>query len=277
MKQRKNIACKARYAVTFLVMLFIARNVFAVSHYESFNIYDLVFSVEERGYDKVKMAGLLVTMEKGEPELPVKVINLIIPRSTEVDDIAITVDQQTMEGHYFINPSPGPVPVGNIPEPIEPDSAIYNSSNIFPKKCVEVLSHGYFDGTNRIVSVAIYPVQYIPADRIVKFNRSINFSLSFTSSDPPVAYPKPRTQRRQKKIENALKSIVVNDNDISTYVYRSPISKTMDGDDIDFVIIGPSGLESAFSDVIAWKSRRGLKIKYESLSNIYTNYTSGDN
>ncbi len=104
----------------FLAIMFIAGNLFAVSHSESFYINDLEFSVEERGYDKVKLADLLVTTERGEPELPVKLVNLIIPCGTEVDDIDITINQKTLEGNYFINPSPGPVPIIEIPEPAKP-------------------------------------------------------------------------------------------------------------------------------------------------------------
>lgn len=154
--------------IIFLAILLIAGNLLAVSHSESFNVNDLEFSKEERGYDKVKLADLQVTTERGEPELPVKLVNLIIPCGTEVDNIDIKVNQHTLEGTYFINPSPGPVPINEIPEPAEPDSSIYNSPNIFPKNCVKVVSHGYFNGANRIVSLLFS--RYSIFQRIVFLN-----------------------------------------------------------------------------------------------------------
>jgi hypothetical protein len=145
MEKKKQIVYNIKFIIIFFFMLFIVRNLSAVSHYESFNINDLMFSVEKRGYDKIRFADFMVISERGKPELPFKLINLIIPSGMDVSNIIITVNQETLDGHYFINPSPGPIPIGEIVKPSNPDSIIYNSSDIFPKKCVEVLSHGYYD------------------------------------------------------------------------------------------------------------------------------------
>ncbi len=154
----------------------------AVSHDVSFNIADLEISQEDRGYDVIRMDELLNTNERTKPELPIKFVNLIIPCGMEIDDISITTQQQNIDGNFTVNPSPGPMIITDPPSPAEPDQTIYGSSNIYPNECVEVISHGYFDGANRIVTLAVYPVQFFPNQNTLIFHSNIDFTLSFTSS-----------------------------------------------------------------------------------------------
>lgn len=154
-----------------------------------FSTADLELTKEDRGYDVIRMDELLITNERSLPELPIKFVNLIIPCGMEVDDISITTQQEDIDGSFTINPSPGPMINTDPPSPAEPDQVIYGSSNKYPNECVEVLSHGYFDGANRIVTLAVYPVQFIPDINTLIFNSNIDFTLSFTGSESPDATP----------------------------------------------------------------------------------------
>jgi len=49
------------------------------------------------------------------------------------------------------------------------DSVVYFSNNPFPANIVSKTNTGYFDGGNKIVTVTIYPVQYLPTSNKIKF------------------------------------------------------------------------------------------------------------
>ncbi|MCK4311698.1 MAG: T9SS type A sorting domain-containing protein [Candidatus Cloacimonetes bacterium] len=261
-----------------LMLLLFAVTLSAVSHSESFNINNLEITTEYRGYDIVRMQDCLITENRGEPELPVKFINLIIPSGMEVDNINISQQQQVIDGSYFVNPSPGSLIICEEFEPAEPDSTIYNSYDPYPENCVEVISHGYFDGGNRIVSLALYPVQYIPADSILNFNENINFNLTFKSSDPPAALPQYRLSKYEEIYNNALHSIVENDADISAYKYNPTILTEPRENDVEMYIIGEDIYASDFADFMQWKRMRGLTtVEYRSIGALNATYPFGDN
>lgn len=251
----------------------------AVSYSVNFSIADLELSQEDRGYDIIRTDETLITTERSKPELPVKFVNLIIPCGMEVDDINITTQQQNVNGDFTVNPSPGPMVITDPPSPAEPDSNIYNSSEIYPNQPVEVLSHGYFDGANRIVSLAIYPVQYIPNENTLIFNNNIDFSLSFTSSESPVAIPQYRLSKYDALYNNALRSIVENDIDVDTYKFNPEIIEQHREGDFDMIIIGEDEYASDFSDFITWKEKKGMRVLYISYdtASFDTNFPNGDN
>jgi hypothetical protein len=249
----------------------------AVSHSVSFSTADLEFTQESSGYDVLRMQDCLVTENRGEPELPVKFINLIIPSGMEVDNINISQQYQFLEESYFINPSPGSLIIGEDFLPAEPNPDIYNSTSIFPSECVEVISHGYFDGGNRIVTLAIYPVQYIPKDGIIQFNSNINFTLTFKSSDQPTTLSHYRLAKYDAMYDKILRSMVENDGDVDMYKYQPTIlSETREGD-VEMYIIGEAEFAADFADFIEWKRMKGLSIEYRDIASIQATYPFGDN
>ena len=210
----------------------------AVSHNVSFNIADLELTQEDRGYDVIRIGEFLITNERTKPELPIKFVNLIIPCGMEVDDISISTQQEDIDGSFTVNPSPGPMIITDPPSPAEPDQTIYGSSNIYPNECVEVISHGYFDGANRIVTLAVYPVQFNPDQNTLIFNSYIDFTLSFKGSESPDATPLYRLAKYDNLYDKALHSIVDNDADIAAYKHQPTILNELRENDVEMYIIG---------------------------------------
>ena len=259
------------------IALFLSVLLSAVSHDVNFNIADLEFSKDDRGYDIIRMDELLVINERSKPELPVKFVNLIIPCGMEVDEINITTQQQNIEGNFTVIPSPGPMIITDPPLPADPDSTIYHSSETYPNQPVEVLSHGYFDGANRIVSLAIYPVQFIPVQNALLFNDNIYFALSFNGSESPDAVPQYRLLKYDIMYDKALRSIVENDNDVDTYKHQPIIINELREDDVEMYIIGEAQYAFDFNDYIEWKRLKGMRVEYQTTEAIWVNYPNGDN
>ena len=278
MKARKMTALIGINIVIFLAIMFIAGNLFAdVSYSCSFDEIDLEFTVNDSGYDKVRLNDLPYTNEVGAPQLLVKYVKLIIPAEQEVSSIDITdIETTEIEDKYMITP----VQEYHYPDDTtwtwtEPDPEIYESDDLYKADTVEVVNYGYFDGANHIVTMAVYPLQYIPSDSILVFNSDISFTLSFTNSSDHIIYPAARSQRNVETYKNLLRNIVDNPDDISEYGYEY----TIEDDPLigfDYVIIGPEELLPYFDDFIEWKRKKGLRVHIKSVEDIIEEYPNGD-
>lgn len=99
---------------------------------------------------------------------------------------------------------------------------MYSSAEPYPGKFAEVIHEGYFNG-NKIVMVAVYPLQWTPSTGELVLYDHIQLELvSESSSEIPVC-PQIMTEQSYRLYENALYSLVVNDVDISSYKYEPTI------------------------------------------------------
>jgi hypothetical protein len=190
LKEGKMKVYKKIIGLISLVLLFflgpIPRAVCTVSYSDSFSASDLSFGTEN-GYDVVELKGCVSMTEVGKPRLPVKYVNLIIPTATDVESISITSwDSTIVEGSYYIIPAQYPTCTCECdttpPSFVEPDSATYNSSSPYPGKLAECVTVGYFDGKNRIATIALYPLQFVPVDSQLILYTEIALELHTTSS-----------------------------------------------------------------------------------------------
>ncbi|MCF7920745.1 MAG: T9SS type A sorting domain-containing protein [Candidatus Cloacimonetes bacterium] len=254
----------------FSLMLLISVMLLAVSYNVSFDTADLTITANNEGYDEIRVENLTITTERSEPELPYKLVNLIIPSGMEVDNITITKQQTLIKGDFIVNPSPGEVIMSDIPDPADPDSTIYNSAAYFPSEPVEVLSHGYFQGANRIVTLAVYPVQFKPSKKELYFNSGLSCTFTFTSSDSPVVIPQYRLAQYDEVFDDDLRSLVENDSDVDTY-RNDPTVVQNANQYVAMYIIGLHAYEDDFDDFIQWKRMKGVNVVYQATDNYEVN------
>ncbi|MCL2313572.1 MAG: hypothetical protein FWC41_14035, partial [Firmicutes bacterium] len=114
-------------------------------------------------YDILEIIDHSFSNEIGNPQLPVKIISFVLPYSSTVTGIEVSVIQEKIEGSYYIFPVQPPRPLDGSAAPafVEPNQAVYNSSAPYPNKIVEIINDGYTHGYH-VVTVAIYPVEYHP-------------------------------------------------------------------------------------------------------------------
>lgn len=153
--------------------------------------HTLTFDVSNVSFSKIDSFDLLsyknthYLEKKGEPRLPIKEFNLIIPPGMDIASIHInTCDTTTINGSYYIYPAQGVIPtklsyLSNNFTP--PNPSIYNSNNPYPSQPIKLLHTGYFDG-NRIAHFQVCPIRYIPKNRKVIFLERISFTIQFNSS-----------------------------------------------------------------------------------------------
>jgi hypothetical protein len=175
----------------------------------------------ERGFHRIRAPEFFLQGTPGHPELPVKFLHYIIPPNMKVDSIRVTINQTSyIHGSYYIYPAQPAVPMCSIPPWVPPDSTIYNSDSLYPNKFIEIINSGIFDGA-RIVTIAIYPLQYHPLSRRIFLVHNISFEFRFSSTTIPN-----RAQIRginaQKTHDAVLTAAVENDWEIPLY-YHPPM------------------------------------------------------
>jgi len=161
------------------------------------------------------------------------------------------------------------------------DSSIYNSNKAYPQEIVKIVHQGYFDGTKRIVTIAITPFQYYPNSDSLEFYTNIDFTINLKDTQDNGIIVKNRSIKNNLIYDEILKSIVDNPGDISKYETKSSEKESIFQDKGDsypffeYVIITDSTLTPAFNCFIYWKRRKGIDIGIVKLDSIYSNY-SGD-
>ncbi|MDL2262867.1 hypothetical protein LJC11_05140 [Bacteroidales bacterium OttesenSCG-928-I21] len=142
---------------------------------------DLIISTSGE-YDIISTTDFSFTDEIGSPQLPVKFVSFVLPYNSTITGLDVTVTQQKLNGNYYIYPAQPPrmLDGSDPPEFVESNLDIYNSNEPYPNKTVEIISDGYTHGYH-VVTVAIYPVEYHPANREV-YLRNINFTINYNGS-----------------------------------------------------------------------------------------------
>ena len=276
----------------FINILFIGGFPFSfgqVQHIVTFKRNEISLSVitakDGSDYCNIKMPNTQQSAEVGKPELPVKYVRLIIPTGKDVSEVVLnSLTKESLLLSNKIIPVQPAVPISmNYSEQgfVKPDSSIYNSDKVYPTEIVKVVHQGYFDGTKRIVTLAVTPFQYYPKPDSLEFYTTIDFTLNLKDSKDDGIIVKNRSIKNTLMYNEILKSIVDNPEDISKYEIKSAekgLGFTGKGDSFpyfEYIIITNNTLAPDFGRFIYWKRRKGIDIGIVTLDYIYGNY-SGD-
>ena len=220
----------------------------------------------------------------GEPKLPVKYVKLIIPQSQKVIDFRYNekINNQKYENReiLFNEPVKNYHTINDFEYYKHRKEEIKNLST-FPQNQIEVVDDGYFDGDKHIVTLAVFPIKYHPIDNTLEIIETISFDLIFGNTEVSnVKSHKIRKKKNDKFYKDILASIVYNKNEIDFYYQEHPhLDKASSITSVpyyEYVIITSTALSSSFDKFINWKTRKGLDIGVVTTSQIYSNYSYGD-
>lgn len=275
--------------IIILALLLLSTTQAQVSHSVYFNKSDLSLKNETAKdggeYEVITLGNLNQTSEEGKPQLPLNIIKLIIPTDQQVVNIKINkITKEEISGYHLIYPAQPPMPSSDDsiePEFVNPDPIVYESDNPYPSEAVKVLHHGYFDGNNHIVTLAVYPLCYYPKSGRLEFISNIGFTLEMGAASLKSTKPRNRLERNQAIYDVILKSIVANPQDIALYQSKPTLNKSaaMQNGSVPFyeyIIVVDSSLDTYFDEFINWKKRKGLYIGIVTIQEVLANYTSGD-
>jgi hypothetical protein len=255
-----------------------------VNYKTYFSQNDLVFGRRD-GYDLIDLKDAEKIGEIGRPDLPKKLVHLSLPGGSEVESlIIISESYKTMEGEYLVFPTQPDEKTNGLIENvwIPPDSELYHSDSLYPGKLAEIVERGYLAG-NRIVTLALYPLQYRPKSKKLFFYTNLDLQLKLRSSTKVSASSivKRRSFTACKMYEEILHEIVENKNDLYNYSLQSSdhiLSKAYEdvSDEYPYLIITSSALKPAFLPLLEWKIKKGIKTTIVTVDSILNTYTGRD-
>ncbi|MCP4569565.1 MAG: hypothetical protein GY841_18465 [FCB group bacterium] len=144
--------------------------------------------IEGDSYQRIIMDDAYNGGEIGHPALPVRGAQILLPQGTKVESIEIVPSQIISIGDdYLIEPVARPFKLSEAPEGVVapiPDPSIYKSETPYPAAPhVEIGTHG-FRGYN-ILTVALYPMQYIPATGELGYFDKLTVVINTIPSNEP--------------------------------------------------------------------------------------------
>lgn len=242
-----------------------------------------VEALDGNTYIKISYNSINNIIEPGMPSLPVIYKQYIMSAEENPKSIDVIYNDTTnVILNYKVMPSQGDIPTSiatnfDRSEFHVPNSDVYNSNKIYPENAAEIISDGWMGG-NHIVTLAFYPIQYIPLENRLKINNNFDIDLITENEYSNHLRINHRNQKMQKIFEKALKSLVDNPEDVTTYQKtpdsmfgKTSVSSTLPF--YEYVIVTGEDYESSFDDFIEWKKRKGLDIGLVTIEDIYSDYT----
>jgi hypothetical protein len=142
-------------------------------------------TVDETSYSQVQMLGCLTLgKQAGEPALPVKFIQLLLPYGTTVASVEVTGApvQYNTQGYDLVSqpvlPYQNEVPIGEpVTREFLMDNELYASSQPYPSANYGTYSIGYSHGYS-IFDISLSPVQYIPSEGQVYYYPEMTLTVN---------------------------------------------------------------------------------------------------
>jgi len=170
-------------------------------------------------YDFVVLDGSAMTTEVGAPALPAVAVNVVLPQDVRVTGAACSpISTEDVEGLFLVLPAQPPRPLSDTGrvEFVAPDPLIYGSAAPYPPGLVRVAGQNSMQGYN-LASLLVYPLQYSPQPKTLKFHRRLTLSLSLEPADLGYLPVGKRSEERRRAIEADVRSVVVNPDDVSRF------------------------------------------------------------
>ncbi|HID32495.1 MAG TPA: hypothetical protein EYP24_03875 [bacterium (Candidatus Stahlbacteria)] len=225
------------------------------------------------GYWLVEMKGADVLAEVGEPILPYFIKHFVIPPSAEITRVeVIEEDVEYLRVDAILYPGQKPRPFSSKGEVFftRPKPEIYQSENPYPgityKSYPTGCKHGW-----RIGVVDLFPVQYYPRERRLKFIRTIKVTVHYQQGVHPI---QTITERQFDVFKQATAHLVINPEEVDDH---KPDVRPNSINDINYAIITGTQFVNNWGSLTDWKTKKGYMAEVFSVDTIYKYYTGKDN
>jgi len=264
------------FCVFTLIMGLTAGNVAAAQVREGelvrevvFEKTDLMFS-EYEDYDVVTLARHGSTGEIGKPSLPQASFLVVIPPGARVKRVeVISSESEILQGTYKIMPAQPPKPISSVKSSVILNSIDYHAVTPFPGKLVQ---HAYTGsrGGYQVAGIFIYPLQYVPSEKSLRFYSSVKFKVIYQESTRPV---KAKTPTQIEVFGDMVEKTVINPEDVSRW---APPVQSASENNHDYFIITSSEFVDEFQPLADWKNRKGVRTEIATIEDIGLDYSGSD-
>jgi hypothetical protein len=245
-----------------------------------FSVADLVFSSSE-GYDILYLKDCDLTDQVGEPQLPVKLLHVALPSGSKVEGVEVTrVESQILPDEYRIFPVQPPQILSLADKPIpfvQPKLKVYNLMQEYPGKLVEYNNTGFLGGY-QLAGILVYPVQYVPSQKRIKFYSHIEFKVQYSSGGKSPLPVMKRSDAGKELYQEIMNRAVLNLKGASLHLRPERISfSLLPPGDYEYVIITDTIFVFTFQALADWKTQKGIPAIVVSTNWIYDHYSGYDN
>ena len=197
--------------------------------------------IQDTTYDTIQTTNLVTVGDAGDPTLPAKLVHLLLPPQTTVENIYITTtSKQLIETNLNLKPISNPIPIkpgtkASIPQP---NPAIYQSNQQFPGRLYTEIGTYIYRGYS-IFILQLHPYQYNPVTGNLWYHPQLTVTLETQpTKEIPVTY------RSQPEDVRIVTTKIDNPGLITTY-QKLPTQQTP-REDYDLMILTTDTLKNAF-------------------------------
>jgi hypothetical protein len=245
-----------------------------------FTTDDLIFS-SSQGYDIIYLKDGDVTNQVGEPQVPMKLLQVALPRGAKVEEVVVTKSEGRILPHtYLLFPVQPPQILSLMNQSIafvQPQQKAYNLTGEYPGKLAEYSESGFLGGY-KLAGICIYPVQYIPAQKKIRFYDHIEFKIRYTLNTEAPLPVKIRSQTVKAVYENMIRKVALNPKPTALSIKEEKIpSSLLSSEDYEYVVITDTTLVTTFRPLADWKTKKGVPAQIVTTGWIYAHYSGYDN
>ncbi len=234
-------------------------------------------------FDHIEYTGILngapLANKPGAPDLPVYIYRLTLEEGQTIQSFSIVnLQQEELSGLFNIDPLQRLWSQETKQTTVHPDPVIYNQVKPYPQAVVKFLGVQHFNG-KPIAHFAIYPFQYVPAQKKILFNKY--FEIEYNTKDAVHPNVKPYFQADQSSVSGLVNQQTGN----HLFAQKQfPLPEPTDAIDpellssglIDrYVIITTDKLKEAFEPLAEWKTKRGVPTVIRTIEWILAHFSNG--
>ncbi|MFC1683557.1 C25 family cysteine peptidase, partial [Candidatus Zixiibacteriota bacterium] len=231
----------------------------------------------------IAMPGLPSRGDPGEPILPVKSVNILLPPGHRVAEIEVTAPPaEILPGFFTLSHGQKQFPLSH-PEDWQPtprDEEIYSSSSSFPAQAHHLAGSWSLCGYS-IAVINLYPVSYVPATGTISYYPRMEIHLRMTESPEALARTRHLLRSPEVMIQRITR-LVVNPERLNSYRNLLPSRENLKGALVDtsekypYLIITDASLLSSFQPLAEFKTGRGQRARVITVQDITANYPGQD-
>jgi hypothetical protein len=211
------------------------------------------FEHDRQQFHSLSMNGAPVTGAPGQPALPAQGASILLPYGTEIESIEVVASGEIMLGSGFVvEPCGYPRKLSEESQEfrlLQPDSEIYESSDLFPASQYELVSIQNFRGF-KIAVLKLHPVRFIGTRGELYFSENLTVRLNTVPSSQLS-----ETFRGLPPDAEEVRTIVDNPDMIATY----PLDSQSPEDQFNLLIVTRDYLVDAFTPLKEYHDSTGIK------------------
>lgn len=149
----------------------------------SYKLEDI--SAGDKVYSHIKIDNMARISKSGLPELPLKGVSIQAPLSGKIEIEVLEAEYETIQD-CMICPVPGKLVMesGEVVSKFTEDKRVYKFNNFFPGTLAKVSSRAIFRGSP-VANIKIYPFQWNPQTRELRYYSKISLAIKFDGVLPP--------------------------------------------------------------------------------------------